>query len=273
MLALQATTLDDFKPQARRLLLHEIHPDDVMWIEGEGLFADSGLPDVEGAFTVPKAYLLIAERVACFCDVMRWGALYHLLWRLKHGEPTLLGDAGDPLIRWIETMAKCVGRDVHKMHAFVRFRKTVVDGQETYLAWHQPEHRILTLAAPFFVKRFKNQRWGIGTPDESCWWDMQALAWGDGVPQQAAPPSDEMEDLWRTYYRHIFNPARIKTKMMKSEMPVKYWKSMPETQDIPQMLRDAPERVQTMLKHALGSSERSLNRAAKVQANLERKGG
>ncbi|MGO7668145.1 DUF4130 domain-containing protein, partial [Rhizobium ruizarguesonis] len=30
------------------------------------------------------------------------------------------------------------------------------------------------------------------------------------------------DDLWRTYYASIFNPARLKLKAMQAEMPKKY---------------------------------------------------
>ena len=60
-----------------------------------------------------------------------------------------------------------------------------------------------------------------------------------------------MENLWLTYYRSIFNPARIKIKAMKREMPVRHWATLPETKMIPAMLQEAPQRVTKMLKHAL----------------------
>jgi uracil-DNA glycosylase len=57
-----------------------------------------------------------------------------------------------------------------------------------------------------------------------------------------------MEKLWRTYYANIFNPARVKVHAMKAEMPKKYWRNLPETTLIPALLREAPQRVETMLK-------------------------
>ncbi len=54
------------------------------------------------------------------------------------------------------------------------------------------------------------------------------------------------------YYRSIFNPARIKLNMMRREMPVRYWQTMPETQIIQDMLKEAPDRVAQMLKYSEG---------------------
>ena len=54
------------------------------------------------------------------------------------------------------------------------------------------------------------------------------------------------EELWRTYFSNIFNPARLKVKAMQSEMPKKYWKNLPEASLIPDLIAGAEKRVQTM---------------------------
>ncbi|PZP40108.1 MAG: hypothetical protein DI585_02045 [Pseudomonas fluorescens] len=268
MLSLQAVTFEEFRGQARRLILAGVTPDEVTWLGYKGLFGGAEIPEGEGQLSVPKPYVQLARSVACHADALRWNYLYRALWRIQKGEARLLHNPADPLVSKLNVMAKQVGRDIHKMHAFVRFRKTEVDGLETYLAWHCPDHRILTLAAPFFVNRFRHQRWGIATPLESCSWDGEGLVWGEGLPQNVMPAEDAVEELWRTYYRHIFNPARIKIKMMKSEMPVRHWRTLPETQDIAQMLKDGPERVEAMLRHAVTSSDRSLKRATVVKRRM-----
>ena len=57
-----------------------------------------------------------------------------------------------------------------------------------------------------------------------------------------------MEEMWRTYYANIFNPARVKVHAMQAEMPKKYWRNLPEATLIPTLLREAPRRVETMMK-------------------------
>jgi DNA polymerase len=68
-----------------------------------------------------------------------------------------------------------------------------------------------------------------------------------------------LEDLWRTYYASIFNPARAKPRAMRKEMPARYWPAMPETDLIPQLLRSANSRVETMTAAA---RDNSLSRTA-----------
>ncbi len=260
MYSLHAVTFEEFRAQARLLVLAGVSPSAVTWME-DGLFGSTPLPQGSGEMTVPAAYMSLAKSVACHADAARWGLLYEALWRIQNGEPRLLDNPADALTSRLNLMAKQVGRDIHKTHAFVRFKKVEVDGQDTYLAWHCPDHRILRLATPFFVKRFRNQRWGIATPQESCSWDGAELVWGDGFPQSAVAHEDDVEKLWRTYYRHIFNPARIKIDMMKREMPVRHWRTLPETQDIPAMLQEAEARVAQMMQSAMYSSDKSLKRA------------
>ena len=46
------------------------------------------------------------------------------------------------------------------------------------------------------------------TPHECVHWDGVTLHFTPGVPRRAAPDEDALDDLWRGYYRSIFNPAR-----------------------------------------------------------------
>ena len=45
-------------------------------------------------------------------------------------------------------MEKAVRRDIHKMRAFVRFRKIGEGDDERYVAWFEPEHFIVERNAP-----------------------------------------------------------------------------------------------------------------------------
>jgi DNA polymerase len=92
--------------------------------------------------------------------------------------------------------------------------------------------------------------WTILTPDDSVSWDGHSLCFSPGVPASAAPRTDDLEELWKTYYANIFNPARIKLNAMRKEMPVRHWATLPETQLIPDLLRDAPRRVEEMVNRA-----------------------
>jgi uracil-DNA glycosylase len=134
------------------------------------------------------------------------------------------------------------------MHAFVRFRLVAdEDGGEHYVAWFEPEHHILRANAGFFVRRFANMRWSILTPAGSLHWDGEVLSEGPPAQRGDAPGGDPTEDLWRSYYASIFNPARLKIGAMLKEMPRKYWKNMPEAALIPELVAGAQKRESAMV--------------------------
>ena len=261
-----AQTFDDWRVAGRRLVSENVPPCDIRWTDDSRqatLFDQAGginQPDAIETqvtpFKVSKEFLEIARNVACHRDVVRWSLLYRTLWRLLHGEPHLLQITTDEDIYSLTQMQKDVTRDVHKMKAFVRFRKVIdSDGSETFIAWHRPDHRIVRLAAPFFARRFKGMNWSILTPDESVNWDQKTLQYGPGVSNREAPDGDALEDLWKTYYASIFNPARVKVAMMKREMPVRHWPTLPEASLIDELLENAPARVASMIEQNEGFAE------------------
>ena len=145
-------------------------------------------------------------------------------------------------------MARAVSRDEHKMHAFVRFRPvTQDDGSTLHMAWFEPDHYITEATAGFFVRRFTQMQWAILTPDASIRWDGETLHTGLGAQRSDAPAPDAGEALWLTYYRHIFNPSRLKVAMMKREMPTRYWRNLPEAALITELTQGATERSGQMV--------------------------
>lgn len=285
METIQVEHFDDWRRKARQLLQDEVPGHSIQFVDDDGqgslfqasMFQASLFVDNEAADDRPRndhavhaepssaaqssqirvspAFLKMAEAVACHRDSQRWNLLYRVLWRLTHGEPQLLNITTDDDVLLLTRMEKQVSRDAHKMKAFVRFRKVDRDGEEYFIAWHKPDHRIVRRVAPFFSRRFKAMNWTILTPDESVVWDQRALTYGAGVERSEAPDSDQLEELWKTYYASIFNPARIKIKMMKSEMPVRHWPTLPESELIPDLIASAPERVKQMIDRHEGFSK------------------
>lgn len=245
---------DLWRTEARGFLVQGRAPAHVHWqmdSTQSGLFGNDA-PVAKNASNVliPKEFITMARTVSCHSDAGRWQLLYTALWRLTHGEKHLLALSSDPLVRTLRLMEKQVRRDAHKAKAFIRFRLTHDEEGEHYMAWHRPDHDVLPLIAGFFSRRFAVMRWTVITPDRALHWNGETLEWGPGAPKNNI--EDHCEDLWRKYYRNIFNPARIKIGMMKREMPVRYWETIPETDIIRDMLDEAPERVARMLKYTEG---------------------
>jgi DNA polymerase len=249
---------------------------------------------------VSKAFLEAANVAAVHRDAQRWNLLYRILYRMQ-SEADLLRIETDEDVAKLLSLEAQVKRDLHKMHAFVRFRKVLEPGDpaprpvvvdepvlvgaaagdhhllletptpfgpvqseieqcappqpvpdedcEHFIAWYQPDHRILPMAAPFFAERFSIMRWTILTPDASVSWDpaLKKLNFAPGVPRESAPAEDELEGLWRSYYASIYNPARLNPGAMRSEMPVRYWKNLPEVQALPALITQSQTRVNNMV--------------------------
>jgi DNA polymerase len=248
-----------WKNAARSALLRGISPGHAQWIEEREPQATLGLlqeapaayaaaPETPAtSFRVPREFVALAAEAGCHRDSLRWSLLYRVLWRLTHGEPHLLEVAVDPDVHRVRALAQAVHRDIHKMHAFVRFREVTTTDGPRFVAWFEPQHLIVEAAAPFFVDRFAAMRWSILTPDRCAHWDGRGLTFSAGLDRSAAPPEDATEDLWRTYYGSIFNPGRVKVGAMLSQMPRHYWKNLPEAAVIPTLLAQAAPRVETML--------------------------
>jgi DNA polymerase len=206
---------------------------------------------------VPRALLALLEAAACHRELQRWALMYRVLWRAQHGERHLLHDAADMDMHTLHGLARAVERDCHKMHAFVRFRAAPdAAAGERYVAWFEPEHHILQRAAPFFVDRFAGMAWTIVTPDGAIEWDRAQLHFIRDPTVIALPASDVHEDLWRAYYAAIFNPSRTNDRAMRREMPARYWRNLPEAQDIPALQRAAVQRVARMLDTQSADADR-----------------
>jgi uracil-DNA glycosylase family protein len=128
------------------------------------------------------------------------------------------------------------------MRAFVRFRQIGAPPDERYVAWFEPERNV-----NFFLRRFTGMRWTILTPQASATWNGEQLVIGPGASRADAPADDAAEDLWRTYFASIFNPARLKVKAMQPEMPKKYWRNLPEASLIPDLIAGAGRAAEEMI--------------------------
>ena len=247
---------DTWRDRARGLIADGVPPDDVVWQVGDvpqDLFGGAEPTPPTAAppsFGVPRAFVDLARSAILASDPERFALLYTLLARLRR-EPKMMEDHADPLVRRLERIAKDVRRDIHKMRAFLRFREVPDDdGSPRFVAWFEPDHHIVRANAAFFVNRFASMRWSILTPEVSLHWDGKSLAEGPGAAKADAPDDDPVEEVWKTYYSSIFNPARVKVGAMLKEMPRKYWKNMPETDLVPGLIANAQARESGMIEKA-----------------------
>ena len=215
--------------------------------------------------TVPRAYAesaaatrsAIAPPTASRCFTTCCGASCRANAGSRHRALPIRPSRGSTTMR-----ATCA-RDIHKMHAFLRFRPRQIDGQALYTAWFEPQHYILRRAVPFFVDRFTNMDWLIATPHRDRLWRGGELAYGPPC-RKARDRGATMSSMTcgLTYYRTTFNPARLRLKAMATDMPRHYWPNMPETAVIPAMVATASARVAAMRENAPDQPELFAERIA-----------
>lgn len=248
MHAVRVRDYPSWRIEARALLRRGIPPEEVSWdhAHAASLTFPARQHDPSSEIRIPKTLLELLDACACHRDPHRWALMYRVAWRAaRNGDRSLLSDPADADVCRLRAMEKAVHREVHKLHAFVRFRETADDTGSQFVAWFEPEHDVLRRAAPFFRDRFASMRWMIVTPALAAGWDGSALRFMEG-PHARPELDDGLEALWRTYYASIFNPARLNERMMAKEMPRRYWRNLPEARDIAQLSRAAERRVEVM---------------------------
>lgn len=236
-----------WRDQARTLLGHGIDPAQVTWSQGpidDLLAVPAPLPGGPGPFRakVPAALLSLLEQASRYRGEQRWNLLYEVLWRVAHGDRTAML-AGDRLGSELHRRIKQVSREAHHLHAFVRFvplpPALAEQLQLDLVAYHEPAHDILHSASAHFADRLGRQRWLIATPGDGIRFDGQGFEYQRHCPdawrQWARNADDPGAELWRTYYRHTFNPARLNPDALRLHMPGRFWRHLPEGMLIPQL--------------------------------------
>jgi len=185
------TDFDGWRKAARLLALHNVEPSDVTWtVKGrvpELSAASSSLFETsEDTFSVPAEFIDLAKVVILHRDAERFAILYRLLWRLKN-DHDLLEVATDPDVAQVRAVTKAVQRDAQRMQARVRFREIGRERDSRYVAWFEPEHHIVELAAPFFARRFADMPWSILTPELCAHWDGHVISFTPGLGKAEAP--------------------------------------------------------------------------------------
>ena len=262
-----SAAFEPWREMARAALQRAVPPEAIDWrirggetdLFGQLADTDDGMETLTAApvvktVTLRASCIALLRDMLCHSDPGRFALAYRIAWRVQ-GNPHLLDVATDADIAKARIMVRQNRQDCHKMMAFVRFREQPAqsgdgEGRRRFLAWFEPQHHILERIAPFFSKRFTDMDWMILTPRGSICWNGKDLAYSAEACEQ--PELDDgFGDLWNTYYASTFNPARVRTKAMRREMPGRYWKNLPETRLIPQLVSGAEARVRTMAEQEL----------------------
>lgn len=239
-----ARSFGEWRAAARELIARGVAPADVQWQSAPGdsdLFSstaqaiDTSAPPLR----LPRQLVELLESAACFNVADRWAFLYQVLWRWQQGQHDVISPADADGAR-LHGMAKAVRREEHDMHAYVRFReREESQGAPRFVAWFEPVHEVLPQVARHFARRMGNISWMIATPTATMLWDGTTLHAGPALMRGPNDIDDAGEALWLTYYRSIFNPARLNADLLRSHIPSRFWKNLPEGAIVPAMIKGA----------------------------------
>jgi len=256
-------TFAEWREAARELLVHDVPPELVTWSTpavGGDLFSGAppaaaqphNPPELEShpapaasdkprhaPPSIPRSLMDMLQSAACCRVPDRWAFLYRVIWRWQQGEHDVQSPADEDGAR-LHAMVKAVRREEHDMHAYIRFRERPAEaGPPRFVAWYEPQHDVLPQVAEHFVSRMGKVSWMIATPEASVLWDGQTLHNTGPLVKNSEDLEDTGEALWLTYYRSVFNPARLNQSVMQQHIPSHRWKNLPEGKIVTHMISEA----------------------------------
>ena len=176
--------------------------------------------------------------------------VYHLIQAIiRRGDASVLENFADANILRAAQIEKMIHREVHRMHAFVRFQKRR-DG--LFCAAIEPDFNVIPLIGDHFERRYADQCWLIFDTRRhyGLYYDKTALGFiaaddpvinnpanliSSSSPLNAsleASLTDEKEleyqALWKNYFHAVNIKERNNAKLHLRHMPRRYWKCLTE---------------------------------------------
>lgn len=139
-------------------------------------------------------------------------------------------DARNPLSAEMAPLLKIassVVREIDLYYGMVRFQK--VDG-ELYAARILPKYDIVTMLGSYFRHRLPDQQWLIydDIRHYGIFYDLHSVAEVE-IPGFKLPEDGDVRALeWVEYYRASFIKERRNPKLLRQNLPVRYWDALPE---------------------------------------------
>jgi probable DNA metabolism protein len=164
---------------------------------------------------------------------------------IKKGDESILENFANPHILQAAQIEKMIHREVHRMHAFVRFQKSR-DG--LFYAAVDPDFNVLPLIGDHFARRYADQSWlifdahrhyGLHYDQKTMSFvslDDPVFAISAQLFQEDTLQSNAFQDerereyqlLWKNYFQAVNIGERNNAKLHLRHMPRRYWKYLTE---------------------------------------------
>ncbi len=156
---------------------------------------------------------------------------------VKHPKQNILQDFANSDMMEISKICKSVGRESHRMLAFVRFELLQDD---VYFAKIEPDFNVLPLIIKHFKNRYSDQKWMIFDMKRhyGIAYDLKDVQffYPDALQIQSFKNSEQFhhedeknyQKLWQRYFVKTGIPERKNMKLHTQWMPKRYWKYLTE---------------------------------------------
>lgn len=149
-------------------------------------------------------------------------------------------DYGNSSILKVSKLAKNVGREKHRMEAFVRFKLTK---DNVYFANIEPDFNVLPLISKHFQNRYADQQWIIYDLKRNygLYYNLKKVEiiylefhnnfnFSGTSTEVFAPVELEFQQLWKDYFKSTNIESRKNMKLHIQHVPKRYWKYLSEKQ-------------------------------------------
>ncbi|SMC71733.1 TIGR03915 family putative DNA repair protein [Cellulophaga tyrosinoxydans] len=164
--------------------------------------------------------------------------LYRYIQKLFSKTEMLHLNFSDDHVIKVAQLAKSVGREKHRMEAFVRFQLTK---DEIYFSNIEPDFDVLPLISKHFKSRYADQKWLIYDVKRKygIYYDLHSVemvtlnlneVYTNKTIKSAAFTTGEYEyqDLWNNYFKSTNIASRVNMKLHIQHVPKRYWKYLSE---------------------------------------------
>ncbi|MEM1325783.1 MAG: TIGR03915 family putative DNA repair protein [Bacteroidota bacterium] len=164
--------------------------------------------------------------------------IYDFVRQSMSSSISILDNFSDDTVRRMHELSKKIGREVHRMHAFVRFQRTKDD---IYYSVIEPDFNVLPLLPPHFEDRYSSQHWliydrkrryGIYYNQEDTEFitfaDDHLLKYRQLQAEILGEQESDYQRFWKTYFDSVNIPERRNMKLHLQHVPKRYWKYLSE---------------------------------------------
>ncbi|AZI20927.1 TIGR03915 family putative DNA repair protein [Chryseobacterium taklimakanense] len=158
---------------------------------------------------------------------------------LQNAGVNVFQNLADPDMLEISKILKSMRREIHRMHAFVRFERLK---DNLYFAKIEPDFDVLPLIGNHFEKRYADQKWMIfdlkrhygliyDLENVDFFYPESAQVKNLKNPEQFHHEEEKhFQKMWQNYFVKTGIPSRKNMKLHIQHVPKRYWKYLTEKQ-------------------------------------------